>query len=146
MWVTPDTSVFLLTKRGLRNATGEFRRAQLYRIPPGAWHRNEVVVATQVDSLPIVPRPNASGTWITDAALSSADTSGTRHLAVRSYREVFVFDIDTVTWLPTTLRATCALSYLRERNSGEAVTWLADGRLMFAAEGEFSRIHAGRCP
>jgi hypothetical protein len=67
-------------------------------------------------------------------------------LAVRTYRDVFIFGVDSVTWLPTALRATCALSALRERNSGEAVTWLADGRLMFAAEGESSRVHTGRCP
>ena len=146
MWVTPDTSVFVLTKRPARDAAGRYRPARIYRIPASAWRTNSVTIVDVVDSLPIVPMPNSSRGWITDAALSAPDSAGARHLAVRTYGDVYLFGIDAVTWLPTTLIATCSLKALRERNSGEAATWLADGRLMFVAEGAAARLHTGRCP
>ena len=146
IWVAPDTSVYLLTKRPDRDARGRYRAARLYRIPASAWHSDAVAVAAIVDSLPIVPVQGNSRAWITDAALSPPDSVGARWLAVRSYTDVYVFGMDTLTWRPTTLIAHCSLSALRERVSGEGITWLADGRLMFDAEGEGARLHTGRCP
>ncbi|MEQ1690059.1 MAG: hypothetical protein ABMA00_02145 [Gemmatimonas sp.] len=142
IWVTPDTSVFLLTKRPDKDRSGHFRPARIYRIPASAWHTDAVVTAEIVDSLPIVPTPDASPGWITDAAVSVAE----HRLAVRTYRDVFVFGVDSLTWRPTALVARCSLRTLREGYQGEGVTWLADGRLLFVAEGKRAQLHTGRCP
>ncbi|MBL0170735.1 MAG: hypothetical protein IPP90_08390 [Gemmatimonadaceae bacterium] len=146
IWVTPDTSVYLLTKRPDQDATGRYRPARIYRVPASAWRDESVAIAVVIDSLPIVNMPGDSRGWITDAALSAPDGTGARRLAVRSYRELYVFGIDTVSWRPTGVIEKCSLTALREKNSGEGVAWLADGRLMFDAEGEGARLHTGRCP
>jgi hypothetical protein len=145
MWVTPDTALYLLSKRPERRGDGSARPVRLYRVDPSAWRADAVAEATLVDSLPIVPEASDSRWWITDAALSPADSVGRRRLAVRSYADVLVFGVDTVTWRPTALIARCTLSALRNA-TGEGLTWLPDGRLMFDAEGAHATLHAGRCP
>ena len=141
IWVAPDTNVYLLTKRPDRG-----RLARIYRVSAAAWRSDAIATAVIVDSLHIVPRRDDNLGWITDAALSGPDNTGERRLAVRSYRDVFVFSIDAITWRPTSLVGKCELSALREKSGGEGVTWLADGRLMFDAEGEAARLHTGWCP
>lgn len=146
LWVTPDTSIYLLTKRPDRDAGGRYRSARIYRVPASAWRDKKDALASVVDSLPIVPLPREGRGWITDASLSSPDSAGARRLGVRTYEDVYVFGIDSRTWRPTSLVARCSLRALRERNSGEAISWLADGRLLFGAEGQGARLHVGRCP
>ena len=141
IWVAPDTNVYLLTKRPDRG-----RLARIYRVSAAAWRSDAIATAVIVDSLHIVPRRDDTLGWITDAALSGPDNTGERRLAVRSYRDVFVYAIDAITWRPTSLVGKCELSALREKSGGEGVTWLADGRLMFDAEGEAARLHTGWCP
>jgi hypothetical protein len=145
IWVTPDTSVWLLTKRPERRGI-RWRAAQIYRLPPGAWRTKGTVTAELVDSIAIVPMKGQETGWITDASLSEPDSAGTRRLAVRTYGDVYLFDVDAVTWRPTSLVGKCSLSTLRETRRGEGVTWLADGRLAFNHEGASEPLFAGRCP
>lgn len=146
MWIAPDTAVYLLTKRPERDQSGAARPARIYRVAPSAWRSADTATAILFDSLPIVPKRGEGRSWITDAALSGSDSAGMVRLAVRSYNDVYILGIDTTTWRPTGLIARCSLRGLKERNSGEGVAWLRDGRLMFDAEGAGSRLHTGRCP
>lgn len=143
MWVSPDTGIWLVTKRPQRNAEGHFRRALLFRVEPAAWRDTATAVAALVDSLPIVPASGDSDGWVTDASFSS-DTQGDARVAVRTYQDVTVFRADPRTGRPDSVLSRCSLRALRER-SGEAVAWMANGRLIFANEGRGSRIWAGRC-
>lgn len=148
IWVGPDTSVWLVTKRPIRDAAGRFRPALVYRLPAAAWGTaggRAVAAAVLVDSLPWVPTRTGVRDWITDAALSSTRPDRTRQLAVRTYRDVLVFDADTLTGAPGRLLARCSLRSLRERQ-GEAVAWRPDGDLLFLTEGRGAPVHAGRCP
>ncbi len=145
MWVTPDTSVYLLTKRPQRDGR-RWRATLLYRLSAAAWQSSDTTLAQLVDSLPIVPERGVEAGWITDAALSDPDSAGSRRLAVRTYGTVYVFDVDPVTYRPASLAGKCSLETLAEKRSGEGVTWLADGRLLFNHEGGRERLFAGRCP
>ena len=146
MWVAPDTAVYLLTKRPERNAAGAYRPSRIYRVAPSSWRSGDTATAALFDSLPIVPTRDESRDWITDAALSRRDSAGAVRLAVRTYRDVYVFGVDTSTWRPAGLLGRCSLRDFKERMSGEGMTWLPDGRLMFDAEGRAARLHTGRCP
>lgn len=145
MWVTPDTSVYLLTKRPQRDGR-RWRATLLYRLSAAAWQSSDTVTAQLVDSLPIVPARGDEAGWITDASFSDPDSAGSRRLAVRTYGLVYVFDVDAVTYKPTSLTGKCSLAALAEKRSGEGVTWLADGRLLFNHEGAREPLFAGRCP
>ena len=142
VWVSPDTNIWLLTKRPHRNGAGEFRRALLFRVRAAAWLDTVPAVADLVDSLPIVPRGD-SETWITDASFNAHVDDGAR-VAVRTYQDVVVFAADAITGRPDSVVARCSLRGLRER-TGEAVTWMANGRLLFGNEGRGSRLWSGRC-
>ena len=144
MWIAPDSAVLLLTKRPIRARGGRDRWSLIYRLPPAAWRSDARATATLVDSVPLVPTASNPTNWITDASLSSADAKGVRHLAVRTYAAVYIFDADGVSGRPTALRHQCNLRALHEQY-GEGVTWLADGRLLFVAEGRASVLHAARC-
>jgi hypothetical protein len=145
MWVTPDTSVWLLTKRPDKSGI-RWRAAQIYRLAPSAWRAKGTVTADLVDSIAIVPQKGQESGWVTDAALSDPDSAGMRRLAIRTYGDVYLFDVDAVTWRPTSLVGKCSLSGLRENRRGEGVTWMADGRLLFNHEGASEPLFAGRCP
>ena len=145
MWIGPDSSILLLTKRPLVNPAGQRRWSLVYRLAPTAWRAQGRAVATLVDSIPLVPTPSKPTEWITDASLSPPDSAGARQLAVRTYADVFIFDTDSRTGRPTVLRQRCSLRVLRE-DFGEGVTWLADHRLLFVAEGRSAVLHTGRCP
>ena len=144
MWVSPDTSIWLLSKRPMFRSDGTSRPTQLYRLPASVWADEGEHIAILVDSLPIIPLASNNLTWITDASLSSPDSSGARHLAVRTYQQVYVFSVDPITGRPGALEHRCSLTPLRQR-SGEGVVWLADGRLLFNAEGRGSSLQVGRC-
>lgn len=146
IFVTPDTSIYLITKRPERNTQQQLRPVRLYRIRASAWGApNANVTAELVDSLPIVPQPDRESTWVTDASLSLPDSAGQQTLAVRAYNDVYVFRASTDARVTFALLAHCSLHPLRERRSGEGITWLADGRLMFNAEGRGALLHTGRC-
>lgn len=146
IWVTPDTSVWFVTKRP-RRVGARWRPARLYRLTADAWRSSTgTATATLIDSIAIVPQRGNEQSWITDAALSPADSTGALRLAVRTYGDVYVFEVDPVTWRPTSLAGKCSLAGLREKRSGEGVTWLADGRLLFNHEGKLEPMFAGRCP
>ncbi len=147
MWVAPDTSLWLLTKRPLQGMNASLRPAQLYRVPPAAWTTPSEAsyVAELVDSLPIVALASNDRSWITDAALSGPDSTGARRLAVRTYRTLYVFAADSSSGRPGALLATCDLAVLRER-LGEGLAWRPDGRLLFVAEGRGARVQSARCP
>jgi hypothetical protein len=143
VWVSPDTSVWLVTKRPLRGGLGGLRPVLLFRLPPSAWRSSTSVVAELVDSLPIVPVPGNSATWVTDAAFSARAPDGAS-VAVRTYQGLIVFAADAATGRPGKPRARCPLAALRER-FGEALAWMPDGRLLFASEGKGSRLWTARC-
>lgn len=145
IYVAPDTSLFLISKRPDLDATRIPRPARLYHIAAGAWRESATVVAAIVDSLPVTPTPRDARTWVTDASLSEPDSTGARRLAVRTYLDVFVFAMDSLTWQPSTLIAHCSLRDLKTLD-GEGVTWLPDGRLLFNSEGSAARLKVGRCP
>lgn len=144
MYVAPDTSVWLITKRPSTRGDGAYRPARIYRVPPEAWGSREPITLSVVDSLPVVPVRRTSRDWVTDASLDGPDSSGHRRLVVLSYGAVHVFAVDAVTGHPGALAERCALP-IHERAS-EGVTWLADGRILLVNEGRGGVLYAGACP
>jgi hypothetical protein len=143
MYVAPDTSVILITKRPLRDARGHPRPALVFRLPASAWRAKAPVVAQLIDSLPIVP---GSAPWrlITDAALSP----DARYLAVRTYAQVYVFATDSGTGRvnASVPPAVCNV-YNAVDESGEGVGWLGTSRrLILTAEGRDSPLRIVTCP
>ncbi len=145
MWVAADTSLWLATKRRLRDASGRNRPSLVYRVPASAWRANIVAVAELVDSLPIVPTNNPSS-MVTDAAYSApfAVSDGEPRLAVRTYDRLLVFT-STRAGRPGTLLAECSLEDLNEVQ-GEGIAWLPDGRVLLTSEKRGAPVHAARCP
>ena len=144
MWVSPDTSVWLVTKRPLRaGKKGALRPALLYRLPAASWNVADTAIASLVDSMPLVPVNGNSDTWITDAAFTMH--GGIGRVAVRTYQEVVVLEADLTSGRPGAVRARCSLRALGER-TGEAVAWLGGERLLLGNEGRGSRLASGRCP
>jgi hypothetical protein len=143
MYVAADGTTYLITKRPLKDAAGLRRPALVFALPASAWRATERAVARLVDSLPIEPG-SAPLRLITDAALAPDG----RHLAVRTYAQVYIFETE-----PSTGRVradvapgTCNVISLEERQ-GEGVTWLnASGRLLLTSEGRFPALHAVTCP
>lgn len=144
MYVAPDTSVWLVSKRPSTRRDGTFRPVRVYRVPPSAWSTQGPVTLSVVDSLPVVPVRRNSRDWITDASLTTPDSSETARLVLLSYGAVHVFAVDAVTGRPGTLVARCALP-IHERSS-EGVTWLSDGRILLVNEGRGGVMYAGVCP
>lgn len=143
MYVANDGSIFLITKRRLLDGQKRPRPALIFRIPATAWDSSGVVTATLLDSLPIVPGERKGG-QVTDAALSSDG----RYLAVRTYADVYVFSMDTITGLP--LRGVdtkpCFIARLREKQ-GEGIGWWWDRRrLLLTSEGRNAPLYVVGCP
>jgi len=144
MYVMPNGTMHFITKRPLKDSAGRLRPALVFTLPASAWSsRDSTIRAALSDSLPIVPG-SGSGRMITDAALAPDG----RHLAVRTYAEVYVFAVSPETGkvrsdvAPTV----CDVSKLRERQ-GEAVTWLdATGRLLLMSEGRREPLLVIDCP
>jgi len=145
MWIGPDTTIWLISKRPLFAPGGTARPAQLYKLPAALWSQSGVQMATLVDSLPITPRVADDFGWPNDAALSPPDSLRTRKVAVRTSDRVYIFAADTISGRPGALEHVCRVDLLNERQ-GEGVTWLPDRRLMFISEGRRSPLHVGRCP
>jgi hypothetical protein len=142
MYVAPNGDTFLITKRPIADGAGHLRRALVFRLPAAAWRARGVTMAQLVDSLPIVPGsiPLRS---ITDASLSP----DARHLAVRTYSQVYVFATDSLSGVVNraVTPTVCDLTPLGERQ-GEGVTWAnARGRLVFTSEGRNEPLRIGDC-
>ena len=142
MYVAPDASIYLITKSvGLGGR--RLRPAAVYRLAPELWKSRGTQQAELVDSLPIV-LGSAFARFITDAALSS----DAKHLAVRTYTQVFVFATD-----PTTGRvradvqpATCDIAGLQE-TQGEGIAWVGtSGRFLLTSEGRGGPFRLANCP
>lgn len=144
MYVAPDTSVWLITKRPAVDTAGAFRPVRVYRIPPEAWGSTEPVTVSVIDSLPVVPVRRSSRDWVTDANLSAPDSLGRRRLVLLSYGAVHVFEADGASGRPGAKVARCSLP-IHERSS-EGVTWLPDGRILLVNEGRGGVMYAGACP
>ncbi len=145
MYVAPNGDAFLITKRPMRAKNGRLRPAQVYRLSAGAWNAAPAarVVAERVDSLPLVPG-SAPLRVVTDAALSPDG----RHLAVRTYEQVFVFATDSATGRinHSVTPSTCNILILGEAQ-GEGISWIDNaGRFVFTSEGGASPLVMATCP
>jgi hypothetical protein len=143
MYVPPNGDIVLITKRPIIVRLGNFRQALVFRIPSSLWGTRTSVVATLVDSLPIVPG-SAPFRLITDAALSP----DAKHLAVRTYAQVYIFATDSLTGAINhdIAPSVCDVTTLKEFQ-GEGVSWANnDGRLIFTSEGKRSPLHIANCP
>lgn len=142
MYVAPSGDIYLITKRALRTRFGALRPALLFRIPAAAWNESKNVVAELTDSLPIVPGSVPLRT-ITDASLSLDG----RHLAVRTYGELYIFATDSATARVNHLisPSVCDVVMLGEPQ-GEGVAWLnSAGRFVFSSEGRTAPLHLASC-
>ena len=143
MYVAPNGDTFLISKRELRDEAGRRRPSLVYLVPASAWSSGTAVVATLVDSLPIVPG-SAPMRQITDAALSP----DRRHLAVRTYAQVYTFATDSTTGrvnhaIPPSVCNVIAF----DRWPGEGVAWFGrSGRLLLTSEGRESPLISIACP
>ena len=148
MWVSPDTAIWIVTKRPLRDGARRFRSALLFRLPASAWRSPTLATAELIDSLPITPRKGNSDGWVTDAAFfrdEGADSARHRaRVAIRTYQSVVILAADPWTGRPGVTEARCSLEPLHERE-GEAIAWLRGGRLLLGNEGRHSRLASGRC-
>ena len=143
MYVARNGDILLITKRPLLDQTRRPRPALVYRMPASAWGESKRVVAQLVDSLPIVPG-SAPLREVTDASLSP----DARHLAVRTYTQVFIFAADPASGriLASAPPAICNIVSLGERQ-GEGITWVnAAGRLAFTSEGRSAPLYMANCP
>lgn len=131
MYVSRDGTVWLITKRPMRDAARVQRPALVYAIPASAWGTGERAVAALVDSLPMRPG-TAPGRLITDAALSPDG----RTIAVRTYGELYLLPVDEATGRPrfdATPRI-CDLTPIAERQ-GEGITFHGGaGDLLLSSE------------
>ena len=143
MYVPPNGDVVLITKRPMIVRLGHYRAALVFRLSSSLWGRKTPAVATLVDSLPIVPG-SAPFRLITDAALSP----DAKHLAVRTYAQVYIFATDSLTGAVdhAVAPSVCDLTTLSEYQ-GEGVTWANNtGRLVFTSEGKKAPLHIADCP
>jgi hypothetical protein len=142
MYVAPDGALFLITKRRLLDGNRRPRPALLYRVPASAWDSSGIVTASLVDSLPIVPG-SAANREVSDAALSPDG----KRLAVRTYAEVYVFAMDSVSGrpFPNTTPTACIIHGLREKQ-GEGIGWWWDSRrLVLTSEGRNAPLFVVSC-
>ena len=143
MYVAPTGATYLITKRPRVGSTGSLRPALVFMIPASAWGRDTLALAELVDSLPIVPG-SAPGRSITDASLAQDG----RHLAVRTYAEVYVFASDPLTGrvLAGVPPARCNTGNVAQ-GYGEGITWIgAATALLLTREGRHAPLLVVRCP
>jgi hypothetical protein len=143
LYVGPQGTMFLISKRKRKNSSGKFRPACLFSIAADAWRQEGTVVATLIDSLPIAPG-TSFGREISDAALSP----DARYLAVRTYLQVFTFATDSTTGrVRTEVRPSICNIYGIEGQPGEGVTWADNGReLLLSSEGREAPLVRLTCP
>ncbi len=143
LYVGPQGTMFLITKRKRRNSKGKLRPARVFAIAADAWRQRGTVVATLIDSLPIVPG-SSFGREISDAALSR----DARYLAVRTYLQIFTFATDSTTGrVRSDIRPTICNIYRIEGEPGEGVTWSDNGRdLLLSSEARDAPLVRLTCP
>lgn len=143
MYVARNADVILIAKRPRLDAARKPLPALVYRIPASAWKEKGRIVAELVDSLPIVPG-SAPFRVITDAALSP----DARHLAVRTYMQLYVFATDSATGRLNHDMAPAICNLLTvDEVQGEGVTWADNrGRFVFTTEGNRAPIALANCP
>ena len=142
MYVAPNGDVVMITKRALEGRDKRLRSALVFRVPASAWGAMSRVVARLVDSLPIVPG-SVPFRMITDASLAP----DAKHVAVRTYAQVYIFATDSVTGAVNHAIAptVCDVTSLGEYQ-GEGVTWAnTRGRLVFTSEGRRAPLKLGDC-
>ena len=143
MYVAPNGDTFLISKRPSVATGGRLRPAFVFRIPAASWGASGRATAERVDSLEIIPG-SAPLRVITDAALSPDG----KHLAVRTYMQVYVFATDSTTGRVDHQIApsVCNIVSLGEAQ-GEGITWADDtGRLVLTSEGRDSPLELATCP
>ena len=141
MYVAPNGDVVLITKRRRLAADRRMRPALVFTLPASAWAVGKIAVATLTDSLPIVPG-SARLRTITDAALSP----DARFLAVRTYGEVFVFNVDSASGRPRGAPSVCDITRVQKAN-GEGITWVGrTNALLLTGEGSREPMYIVRCP
>jgi hypothetical protein len=143
MYVAPNGDVVLITKRPMIMRPRHYRQALVFRLSSSLWGTKSLGVAALVDSLPIVPG-SAPFRLITDAALSP----DAKHLAVRTYSQVYIFATDSLTGAVKhdVAPSVCDVTSLNEYQ-GEGVSWANDqGRLVFTSEGRKAPLHIANCP
>ncbi len=143
IYVAPDGTVYLITKRPLKSVSGALRQALVFVLPATTWGQHGTVTATLLDSLPIVPG-TAARRRITDASLSF----DARLLAVRTYGQVYIFATDSGTGrvINSVAPSVCNIENVEEK-PGEGVTWLGTGpELLLTREGRNAPIKIITCP
>jgi hypothetical protein len=141
MYVGPGGDVVLISKRPSEDGSGRLRPARVYRLSAAAWTEPMPATAELVDSLPIVP---GSAPWraITDAALAPDN----RHVAVRTYTQIFMFAAEPGTGAVVTSTAPAICNVAALGVVGEGVAWLdALGRLVLTSEGKAASVHVVTC-
>jgi hypothetical protein len=143
MYVGADGSMFFITKRRLLDDQQKPRPALIFTVPSSFWDSSGTVMAKLVDSLPIVPGERQGG-QISDAALASNG----KHLAVRTYDDIYIFEMDSVTQLPKSgqVPVPCTIRHLRE-DQGEGIAWWWDQRrLVLTSERRNAPLYVIECP
>lgn len=143
MYVSANGDMLLITKRPLFDARRRLRPALVFRLPRSAWNSAAIAVAQLVDSLPVVPG-SAPLRLITDASLAPDG----RHLAVRTYTQVYIFATDAASGAVNhaVAASVCNVTSLGEPQ-GEGVTWAdSRGRLVFTSEGVNQPLRLATCP
>ncbi|MXO56287.1 hypothetical protein [Pontixanthobacter gangjinensis] len=124
-YITTDGRINLITK-------GRSNGIALYSFDPVT---SSGTIATALRDFEFAITPNRSiGRWVTDASLASDG----RMLAVRTYREVYLFDItvNLPNGAPLEPAAVCDLAILSEKQ-GEAIGWTDDhGVFLTTSEGD----------
>jgi hypothetical protein len=122
LYVEPEGGVVLITK-------GRSKGVLTFRIPPEAWRRPGITLATRLDSLPI-PASLIRGNLVTDAAISP---DGLR-VVIRTYTELWFFLRDRAGRLRLDpARPTCAIPARTERQ-GEGVGFWGGDTLVLTSE------------
>jgi hypothetical protein len=135
IYVAPhDGALYLVTK-------GRTRGVRLYRVARSAWG-DSLVTAERLQSLPIAPAQSI-GRMVTGADVRPDGAVA----AIRTYTELYLFDVAPDGTLRDPPRAVCVLGRLEAL--GEAVAFLAPGEWLLTSEASGrtrGSIHIARCP
>jgi hypothetical protein len=121
MYLDNSGTLYLVSK-------GRTNGIALFRVPANAWLGSGVVTAERWQELPIVPNRSA-GIWVTDAARSPDG----RHVAVRTYTTIYIFDVapDGKLRVPAN-RTGCDVGGMEPQ--GEGIEWLDNRYLVLTSE------------
>ncbi len=134
LFVTREGTLYLVTK-------GRSGAVLVFRVPRRAWGTADVVTATPVQTLPLVPNALARR-WVTGAALGPDG----RRVVLRTYAELLFFDLEA----DGTLSPRGEACDIRGREpQGEAVAFLDAARVVVTSEAGMRApgpIHVIACP